>query len=182
MPYPSDPILQARIKELEQKSYPSDPTKQARIKELDFLFNSISGRRINAAFLSLNPDSYAVATRCLQAMLNHNIVYTVQQIAVDAGVANGSWRGAQVQIGRILNAIAANLGLSDELEEFGALYGETVTYHSFAARLVDGDSIHTGLREGDVDEGALLWTLRPNYKLLRIVELNGRLQMVEIFN
>ena len=178
----SDSTKQAHIKELEQKSYPSDPAKQARIEELNFLFNSISGRRINAAFLSLKQESYASATRCLQAMLNHDVVYTTQQIAVDAGVGNGSWRGAQLQIGRILNAIAANLGLSDELEEFGALYGETVTYHSFAARLVDGDSIHTGLREGNVDEGALLWTLRPNYKSLRIVELNGKLQMVEIFN
>jgi hypothetical protein len=160
-------------------AYPTDPILQARIEELDFLFNSISGRRINAAFLSLDPDSYVVATRCLRAMLNHgDAAYKVQQIAVDAGVKNGSWLGAQGQIGRILNAIAANLGLSDELKEFGALFDETIVYHSFAARLVDGYTIQTSSR----DEGKLLWTLRPNYKNLRIVELDGRLQMVEIFN
>ena len=164
----------------EQMPYPSDPTKQARIKELDFIFNSISGRRINAAFLSLNPDSYASATRCLQAMLNRDVCYTVQQIAVDAGVANDDFMAAGLQIGRILNAISANLGLSAELEEFAALYDEGICNHSFAARLVGGNSISSALRD-ETDKG-MLWTLRPNYKLLRIVEINGRLQMVEIFN
>jgi len=161
-------------------AYPSDPTKQARIEELNFLFNSISGRRINAAFLSLKPESYAVATRCLQAMLNYgDAAYKVQDIAVEAGVANDDFMAATLQIGRILNAISANLGLSDELKEFGALVSEKLCNHSFAARLVDGDPTEYCLRD---EEGAMIWTLRPNYKSLRIVELNGRLQMVEVFN
>ena len=132
-------------------------TATTRIAELQNIFDSLTRAQILVALNKIE-GTYNAGLAVYDATQQHR-VFTMATICKTANRQgfNLTPCTAQAQYGRLCHALAEALGLTAELEEIAALYGEGVTYQVLTSWPVGGGTLDTCLRD---ESGDMVWALR----------------------